>query len=48
MQLTYRTKLRKNVPSGSEDNVTLYLNEYSKIFQKVLHKLYVDSVHKQT
>ena len=48
MQLTYRTKLIKNVPSGSEDNVTLYLNEYSKIFQKVLHKLYVDSVHKQT
>ena len=48
MQLTYRTKLRKNVPTGSEDNVILYLNEYSKIFQKVLHKLYVDSVHKQT
>lgn len=48
MQLTYKTKLMKNIEIGPIDKSTAYLNEYSELFQKVLHNLYVDIVHRQT
>lgn len=48
MQLTYRTKLLKESTVGPLDKATSYLNEYSELFQRVMHCLYVDTVHKQT
>lgn len=48
MQQTFCTKLVKNIIYGPTDILTSYLNEYSELFQKIEHKLYVDTVHKKT
>lgn len=48
MQQTFCTKLIKTPCFGPIDMVTSYLNEYSKLFQKVEHNLYVDLVYKKT
>lgn len=47
MQQTFCTKLVKSMPVGPTDILTSYLDEYSELFQKIEHKLYVDLVHKK-
>ena len=47
MQQTFCTKLVKAPCFGPIDTITSYLNEYSELFQKVEHNLYVDLVYKK-
>ena len=47
MQQTFCTKLTKNSYFGTNDILSSYLNEYSELFQKIEHSLYVDLVYRK-